>query len=114
MKNIKKIAINLIDEFSSSEIGRTEAVELPKELRLQPTCEEIFNETAVSNISNIKIPISVEYVETQFGTSKVPRITVNLIDIAVELEKKYNTEQNRTEILQGKDNLIHFDLEPKD
>jgi hypothetical protein len=103
MKNIKKIA----NEMLSSE------VEYPQDIP-NPTCEEniLYSEAAVKT-TEIRIPISIEYIETQFGQSNIPRVTVNLTDIAVELEKKFDGAHGRTEISRGKDNLIHFDLEAK-
>lgn len=58
-----------------------------------------------------KCPISIHYPETSLGVSSVPRVVLNLSDVTHELEKKFKTNKGKTEISEGIENTIVFDLE---
>jgi hypothetical protein len=55
-----------------------------------------------------KVPFDLE---TENVDPKQPRIVLDLTKVATILEEKYKTKKGKTEISQGKNNEIIFDLE---
>lgn len=75
--------------------------------------DELIEKEAKAKIDRMSFPIMIEDgVDTPLGKSKGTRITLNMTNVAKELEKKFKGKPGKTEIQQSKGNAVIFDLEP--